>query len=170
MSAKINLFNDLVTGSATAVEPKEGYVYVVTKISFKNESDSPGNVRAGVPGRENTCDAVVQAGRETGWEGTFVLEYGENLIVAASPAVSVRCTVEGYFLLDVPAFARKGAGALDEAYTKSGAIQVMDSYLAKVTYLMLVELKRIRMTLDSNATEASDRGLAVEEIERELEL
>jgi len=44
MSAKINFFNDRVSGSATGAEPPEGYVYVVTKVTFENEGDVAGNV------------------------------------------------------------------------------------------------------------------------------
>jgi hypothetical protein len=169
MSAKINLYSGLVTGgSGTAVEPKPGYVYVVTKVTFRNESDNAGVVSAKSPGREPLVEASLPARRETGWEGTLVVEYGELLIVTASPSESIRCIVEGYFLLDVPAFARRGAGAMDEAYASDGAIEVKDSPLAKLTYLTLVELKRVRMLLEVQSGSGSDRDQAAEESDREL--
>ena len=166
MSAKINLYNGLVTVPYAAVEPKEGYVYIVTKIMFRSETDSIGNVSAGSPGHDNLVSTTLQPRRETGWDGTEVVKYGESLIVAASPAGGIRCVVEGYFLLDVPAFARVGAGSMDSAYAADGAIHTQDSLLARTTYLMLVEPKRIRMALENSGADAS---LAAEEANRELE-
>lgn len=168
MSAKINLYSGLVPTTGTAVSPREGYVYVVTKVTFRSETDSIGNVSAGSPGREKLVGRTIAARGEVGWEGTQVIEHGEWLNVAAAPADSIRCVVEGYFLVNVPFFAAHGAGSMDEAYGKNGAIQTQDSSLAKLTYLVLVELKRMRASLDSNSTISSTKSMAEEEIEREL--
>lgn len=169
MSAKINLYSGLLVGSAAAVEPKPGFVYVVTKITFKNEGDLAGNVAAGRIGLADLVSSVLPAHRETGWEGTEVVEFGETITVSAAPAGAVRCIVEGYFLIDVPAFARYGAGAMDAAFAAAGALPTEDSKLAALTYLTLVELKQIRMTLAAQTGNGADRAVAVEEIDRELE-
>ena len=168
MSAKINFFSGLVVaGGGTAVEPTDGIVYVITKVTFKSETDSVGQVGAGSPGKTKLVDTALQPRRETGWEGTYVVEHGSPFFVQASPPGSIRCVVEGYFLLDVPAEARRGAGAMDKAYAEDGAIQTQDSKLARMTYLMLVELKRIRANLEG--VTGMDAGQAAEEIDRELE-
>jgi len=172
MSAKINFCNELVTGPVTAVEPTEGYAYVVTKITFKNEGDITAQASAQLMGGAvavTIASRIIPTKREAGWEGTEVLQYGQTLVVNASPAGAVRCIVEGYFLLDVPAHARKGAGAMDEDFARMGRLSVSDSDLAKVTYLMLVELKRIRANLDANNDTASDYDAAIGEVESELE-
>lgn len=170
MSAKINLYGAVVpAGGGTAVEPKEGYVYVVTKVTFRNEGDLVGKVAAGVPGRNKLVDSNIAAHGERGWELTEIVNYGESFVVSASPAGAIRCSVEGYFLIDVAHFAREGAGAMDADYAASGAIEVKDSPLAKMTYLALVELKRIRTILEGQSGLGSDRGRCAEEIDRELE-
>jgi len=168
MSAKINFFSGLVVaGGGCAVQPTDGIVYVITKVIFKSETDSVGQVGAGSPGKLQLVDATLQPRRETGWEGTYIVEYGSSFFVNASPVDSIRCVVEGYFLLDVAAETRRGAGAMDKAYAEDGAVQTQDSKLARMTYLMLVELKRIRANLDG--VTGMDAGQAAEEIDRELE-
>jgi len=164
MSAKINLYSGLLNGSAAAAEPKEGYVYVVTKVTFSNEGDGSCNVAAGRPGHPQLVSKVLAGHKPTGWEGTEVIEYGESFMVSASPD-SVRCVVEGYFLVDVPAFARTGAGAMDADYAALGVLHTQDSPLAKLTYLTLVELKRIRMALESQY----NGDVAADEAKREIE-
>jgi hypothetical protein len=174
MSAKINFFSGLVpAGGGSAVEPTEGKVYVITKVLFKSETDTPGKVTAASPGKQKLVDTMLVARHQTGWEGTYIVEHGERFVVQASPADSIRCVVEGYFLLDVPAEGRRGAGAMDKAYAEDGAIHTQDSKLARMTYLMLVELKRMRAILERGAeTEGylqMDAAEASEEIDRELE-
>ena len=172
MSAKINFFNELMaSATATAVEPKEGYVSVVTKILFRNESASAGYVTAKsapLTGENSLVSKALPAKRETGWEGTLVLQLGETLIVGATPLNSIRCIVEGYFLLDVPAHARKGAGAIDEDYARMGCLAVLDSKLVQLTYLTLVELKRIRIILANGPDADPGKDDASAEIENEL--
>ncbi|MFH2073520.1 MAG: hypothetical protein ABIJ75_11795, partial [Actinomycetota bacterium] len=104
-----------------------------------------------------------------------ILRHGETMVVNAAPSEAVRCIVEGYFLADVAGFARKGAGSMDEAYASDGAIEVKDTPLAKLTYLTLVELKRIRTILETEASNGiptnigwTDRDFA-DEIAREME-
>ncbi|MFA4972470.1 MAG: hypothetical protein WC683_07635 [bacterium] len=166
MSAKIHLYNALASG--TAVEPKAGYVYVVTKVTFENEGDVVGTVLAGCPGKANLVEGPIQPDRGRRWEGTYVVEQPDYLTVVAEPEGSVRCIIEGYFLVDVQVFARQGAGSMDEAYASAGVLQIQDSQLAKMTYLTLVELKQIRAILEAQSGHGPDRDAAAAEVDREL--
>ena len=171
MSVKINFCNELVSGPVTAVEPTEGYAHVVTKITFKNEGDTTAQASAQIMGGDEAITIVskiILTKRESGWEDTQVLQSGQTLVVNASPAGAVRCIVEGYYLLDVPAHARKGAGAVDEDYARMGRLEVSDSKLVQLTYLTLVELKRIRNILANGPDADPDKNNAAAEIESEL--
>jgi len=170
MSAKICLYSGLVpAGGATAVESSTpGVAYVITDIKFLSETDSVGQVLATSPGENPLVDATLQPRRLTGWEGAYVVKFGHAFTMQASPADSIRCIVWGYWLLDIPAETRTGAGSMDAAYAEDGAIQTQDSKLAQITYLMLVELKRIRAILEG--TTGMDKGQAAEEVDRELDI
>ncbi len=171
MSAKINLYSGIMAAAVeTAVEPKEGYVYVVTKVTFQNEGSTTVGVTAGILGEKALISSrLLLANTAAGWEGTEVLEYGRSLEICANPQGSVRCIIEGYFLIDVAAYARFGAGSMDSDYARMGCLQIADSRLEKLTYLTLVELKRIRGILKAGSDADPGSDEATREIESELE-